>query len=114
MVTSGGVRLRQLVVVTVVVGLLGLVVLRLLGGTVPSPGWPGVVLLLFMAVGVYFAALPVKRLRERRGNDFFRVLFAMRQGVRPGGYRMVDSRVFRPCAGGPWGVTCARISGADP
>ncbi|MBP8838153.1 MAG: DUF3180 domain-containing protein, partial [Dermatophilaceae bacterium] len=66
MVTSGGVRLRQLVVVTVVVGLLGLVVLRLLGGTVPSPGWPGVVLLLFMAVGVYFAALPVKRLRERR------------------------------------------------
>ena len=52
MVTSGGVQLRQLVVVTVVVGLLGLVVLRLLGGTVPSPGWPGVVLLLFMAVGV--------------------------------------------------------------
>ena len=43
MVTSGGVRLRQLVVVTVVVGLLGLVVLRLLGGTVPSPGWPGAV-----------------------------------------------------------------------
>jgi hypothetical protein len=66
MVTSGGVRLRQLVLVTLVVGLLGLVVLRLLGGTVPSPGWPGVVLLLFMAVGVYFAALPVKRMRERR------------------------------------------------
>lgn len=66
MVSSGGVRLRQLVLVAALVALTGVLVLRLLGGPVPNPGWSGVVLLLFMAVGVYFAALPVKRLRERR------------------------------------------------
>lgn len=66
MVSSGGVRLRQLAIVAVVVTVLGVVVLRLLGATVPNPGWAGVLLLLFMAVGVYFAALPVKRMREKR------------------------------------------------
>jgi peptidoglycan/LPS O-acetylase OafA/YrhL len=66
MVSSGGVRVRQLALVAGVVALAGVVVLRLLGGPVPNPGWAGVVLLLFMAVGVLFAALPVKRLRERR------------------------------------------------
>jgi hypothetical protein len=66
MVSSGGLRIRVLLVVALVVGLLGLVALRLVGGPVPTPGWAGVVLLVFMAVGVYFAALPVKRLRERR------------------------------------------------
>ncbi len=66
MVSSGGVRLRQLVLVAAVVTLLGLVLLRLTGGNVPNPGWAGVLVLLFMAAGVFFAALPVKRLRERR------------------------------------------------
>lgn len=69
MVSSGGVRVRHLVVITLVVGLVGVVVLRLIGGPVPNPGWAGVVLLLFMAVGVFFAALPVKRLRERRASS---------------------------------------------
>ena len=47
MVSSGGLRIRVLLVVALVVGLLGLVALRLVGGPVPTPGWAGVVLLVF-------------------------------------------------------------------
>lgn len=66
MVKSGGVRLGQLAVIAAVVTVVGLAVLRLVGGSVPTPGWGGVVLLLFMAAGVYAAALPVKKMLERR------------------------------------------------
>ncbi|MGB8382962.1 MAG: DUF3180 domain-containing protein [Dermatophilaceae bacterium] len=69
MVTREGVRSRHLAVVAFVVGGLAFVLLRLLEGTgsaVPPPGWAAVLLLVFMAVGVYFAGLPVKRMRSGR------------------------------------------------
>lgn len=65
--TRDGVRPRHLAAVTLVVGALAFVVLRLLegaGATLAPPGWAAVLLLVFMAVGVYFAGLPVKRLRS--------------------------------------------------
>ncbi|MGV1007618.1 MAG: DUF3180 domain-containing protein [Dermatophilaceae bacterium] len=67
MVTREGVRTRHLAVVAFVVGSVGYVLLRLVegGGTeLPAPGWTAVLLIVFMAVGVYFAGLPVKRLRS--------------------------------------------------
>lgn len=66
MVSSGGVRVSLLAVIGLVVGAAGFAVLRVAGGPVPTAGWAGVVLLVFMAVGVFFAGLPVRRLREHR------------------------------------------------
>lgn len=63
---SRGVRVSMLVALALVVAAVGLVALRLTGGGVPNPGWSGVVLLVFMAVGVFFAGLPVRRLRLGR------------------------------------------------
>jgi hypothetical protein len=66
-VTRDGVRPRHLAVVAFVVGSVGYVLLRLVeagGSTLPPPGWAAVLLIVFMAVGVYFAGLPVKRLRS--------------------------------------------------
>ncbi len=65
MVTRG-VRLPLLVAITLVVAAVSLIALRLVAGTVPSPGWFGVIVLVFMAVGVFFAGLPVRRLRQGR------------------------------------------------
>jgi hypothetical protein len=67
MVSREGVRSKHLAVVAFVVGAFGFVVLRLVestGASLPPPGWAAVLLLVFMAVGVYFAGLPVKRLRS--------------------------------------------------
>jgi hypothetical protein len=69
MVTREGVRARHLCVVAFVVGALAVAILRVLegsGNAVPPPGWAAVLLLVFMAVGVYFAGLPVRRLRSGR------------------------------------------------
>lgn len=67
--TKEGVRSRHLVLVGFVVGAVAVVVLRLLaasGAALPPPGWPPLLVLLFLAMGVYFAGLPVKRLRSGR------------------------------------------------
>ncbi len=68
MVTHEGVRARHLLGTTLVVGAFGYAVLRLAGGAaaLPSPGWAGVLLIVLMAVGVYVAGLPVRRLRAGR------------------------------------------------
>ena len=68
MVTREGVRARHLLGTTLVVGAFGYAVLRLAGGAaaLPSPGWAGVLLIVLMAVGVYVAGLPVRRLRAGR------------------------------------------------
>lgn len=68
MVGPTGVRVRLLVAVAVTVGALGYAALKVTGGGIPGPTWAGVVLLAFMAAGVYFAAVPVKRLREGRAG----------------------------------------------
>ncbi len=64
--TKEGVRSRHVVLVGFVVGAVGVVALRLLeggGATVPPPEWPTLLVIVFLAVGVYFAGLPVKQLR---------------------------------------------------
>lgn len=68
MVTRGGVRARHVLGTALVVGAFGYGVLRLAGGAaaLPSPGWAGVLLIVLMAVGVYVAGLPVRRLRAGR------------------------------------------------
>lgn len=65
MVNPGGVRPSLLAAITLVVGAVGLVVVRI-SGPMPTAGWAGVVLLAFMAVGIFFAGLPVRRLRDGR------------------------------------------------
>ena len=68
MVGPAGVRARLLVAVAVVVGAVAYALLRAWGAGIPGLTWAGVVLLAFMAAGVYFAAVPVKRLREGRAT----------------------------------------------
>lgn len=64
--TGGGVRWPLLLAIALVTLGLGLLGLRLISGPVPNPGWAGVILLVVMAVGIYLAGLPVRRLREHR------------------------------------------------
>jgi hypothetical protein len=80
-VSPNGVRIRLLAAVALVVGVLGYAVLRGTGSGVVTPTWAGVVLLVFMAAGVYFAALPVKRLREGRATKPISPLRAARSLV---------------------------------
>jgi hypothetical protein len=65
-VSAKGVRPQTLVTIALVVGVLGWLLLRLIGGSqsLPTAGWSGVVLLGFMAAGVYWAGVPVQKMRE--------------------------------------------------
>ncbi len=66
MVSAKGVRPQTLVTIALGVGALAWVLLRLSGGAkaLPTVGWSGVVLLAFMAAGVYWAGIPVQKMRE--------------------------------------------------
>ncbi|MBK8468515.1 MAG: DUF3180 domain-containing protein [Candidatus Phosphoribacter sp.] len=81
MVTAGGVRLRLIASITLVVAIVALAALRLFALDPPTPGWAGVVLLAFMAVGVFFAALPVRRILQGRATKALSPLRAARSLV---------------------------------
>ncbi len=77
MVAAGGVRLRLLLGITVTVAVLGRIVFRVIGG-VATPGWPAIVLVVAMAIGVFTAGLPVRRLRDHRPGRPVSALYAAR------------------------------------
>ena len=72
MVTGGrGVSIRLVLLVGLVSTAVGYLVLRLWtaqGGAVPPAPWGALIVLVFMAVGVFFAGLPVRRFLRGRAK----------------------------------------------
>ena len=82
MVTGGrGVSIRLTVVLGLVCTALTYLVFRILlgqGGTLPQASWGAFIVLVFMACGVFFAGLPVRRFLHGRATKTLNPLRAMR------------------------------------
>jgi hypothetical protein len=82
MVTGGrGVSIRLILLVGLVATVLGYVVLTLWtdrGGAMPLASWGSLVVLVFMAGGVFFAGLPVRRFLRGRATKPLNPIRAMR------------------------------------
>lgn len=82
MVRDGrGVTVRLVLVVGLVVTAFGYLGLRLWTGQgrgVPEPSWGALVVLVFMACGVFFAGLPVRRFLRGRAKKTLNPMRAMR------------------------------------
>lgn len=81
MVTGRGLRARHVVLVAGIALAAGYLVLRWWtrhAGALPGPSWASVVLLFFMAAGVLFAGLPVRRALRGRATTAVNPLRAFR------------------------------------
>jgi hypothetical protein len=82
MVRDGrGVSVRFLLLVGVAVTALAYLSMRVWtgrGGLLPQPSWGAVVVLVFMAVGVFFAGLPVRRFLRGQAKKTLNPMRAMR------------------------------------
>jgi len=85
MVTGGrGVSIRLVLLVGLVATAVGYLVLRIWtaqGGAVPPAPWGALIVLVFMACGVFFAGLPVRRFLHGRAKRTLNPLRAMRTVV---------------------------------
>jgi hypothetical protein len=85
MVTGGrGVTIRLLLVLGIVVTGFSYLVLRIWtdqGGTLPPTSWGGLVVLVFMACGVFSAGLPVRRFLRGQARKPLNPIRAMRTVV---------------------------------
>ena len=85
MVTGGrGVTVRLVLLVGLVATALGYLVLRLWtdqGGALPPAPWGALIVLVFMACGVVFAGLPVRRFLRGRAKKTLNPIRAMRTVV---------------------------------
>ncbi len=76
-----GIRIRLLVAVTVVTGALAWIALRLwsnAGHLLPQPSWAGLPLLVAVAIGLYLAGRPVKKLVAGQATKPVHPLYAAR------------------------------------
>jgi hypothetical protein len=76
-----GVTIRLVLAVSVVVTGLSYLILRLWtdqGGTLPPASWGGFIVLVFMACGVFFAGLPVRRFLRGKATRPLNPIRAMR------------------------------------
>ena len=82
MVREGrGVSTRLVLFLTLVATALSYLIVRTWtgrGGDLPTPSWGALIVLVFMAVGVLFAALPVRRFLRGRAKKSLNPLRAMR------------------------------------
>ena len=85
MVTGGrGITIRLVLLVGLVATALGYLVLRIWtgqGGALPPAPWGALVVLVFMACGVFFAGLPVRRFLRGRSKKTLNPIRAMRTVV---------------------------------
>jgi hypothetical protein len=85
MVTGGrGVSIRLVLLVGLVTTAVGYLVLRIWtaqGGAVPPAPWGALIVLVFMACGVFFAGLPVRRFLLGRAKKTLNPVRAMRTVV---------------------------------
>jgi Protein of unknown function (DUF3180) len=76
-----GLSIRLVLLVSVVVTGFSYLVLRLWtnqGGTLPPASWSGLIVLVFMACGVFFAGLPVRRFLRGKATKPLNPMRAMR------------------------------------
>ncbi len=76
-----GIRIRLLVAVALVAGALSWIVLKLwatAGHSLPQPNWAGLPLLVAVAIGLYLAGRPVRRLVAGRATKPVHPLYAAR------------------------------------
>jgi hypothetical protein len=85
MVSGGrGITIRAVLVIGLVATALGYLVLRIWtqqGGALPPAPWGALVVLVFMACGVFFAGLPVRRFLRGRAKKTLNPIRAMRTVV---------------------------------
>jgi hypothetical protein len=85
MVSGGrGITIRAVLVIGLVATALGYLVLRIWtqqGGALPPAPWGALVVLVFMACGVFFAGLPVRRFLRGRSKKTLNPIRAMRTVV---------------------------------
>src|SRR5450759_3894109 len=85
MVNSGrGVTIRLLLLLGLVLTVLAYLVLHIWvsqGGVLPPASWGGLIVLVFMACGVFFAGLPVRRFLRGKAKKPLNPIRAMRTAV---------------------------------